>query len=228
MRVLRERPERSTHEAARQAHKLNVDRMTISRSVHADDLGVPAGEFSIGVPDLASKRGSLLLETVQRAARITAFKRCLGDVEDDRQIGLKALSRDAVEFAAEFLAEVSGMSLIGEGGQCVALTNDNPPGLKGRTDKFHRVLRSSRLVEQEFGEGVDLVLRVEHQRADRLGERGSAGLTRVDGLESVLGERLNEQSSLGGLAGFVGAFENDELSAAGLEARGTPSLTGIA
>jgi hypothetical protein len=76
------------------------------------------------------------------------------------------------------------------------------------------VLGAGSLVKEEFGQGIDLVMRIKQDAAHGLGQARASGLARVHTGESLAAQAAQQEARLGGLAGFVRTFQDDEPTAA--------------
>jgi hypothetical protein len=178
-----------------------------SRGLRCGDLQKPAAEPLVEIAALA-------LEAVVAAARRgTAEPYVDRQVEDEREVGLKAVARDRMQRAQRLERDAAGIALVRECriGETVG---DDPASLCERgTDGALEMVAARRVDEKRLGERVPAAgIAADEEFSDLLRARRAAGLARRRDRYSLLLQPLDEKAQLRRLAGAFAAFDRQEAS----------------
>jgi len=128
-------------------------------------------------------------------------------VEVEEEVGFRGeLLVDAADLAGVETAD----ALVGHGGKIVAVKNDDLSGLQGGLDEGFDVLAAILEEELQFFLGGEAPGRGGLPEAGAVGAVG--GFPGGDDTVALGAKRLREESDLGGLAGAVDAFDDDEMA----------------
>jgi hypothetical protein len=157
------------------------------------------------------RRLVLRLETVRRAHRGAAFGGLLRrQLEPQREVGLAALLHPGFQLRQHRPIEAAPATLVGEGGVGEAVTQHGLAAFQRGQDVVHEVITPRREHQQRFGQRLHRL--VQHEAAQRLGQRRAAGLAREQHAVAVVAQPRGHRIEVRALAGAVDAFDGDEAA----------------
>lgn len=187
--------------------------------------GVLLGHAEVGLADALVELAALGLHAVEEGAEARGGD-VWRDVEDEDEVGGEAGDGDVGEGLDLRDGHAAGRALVGDGGADEAVGEDGSALEEGGPDDAFDELGAAGHVEEGFAADGDVfVVVIEEEGADELADACAAGLADVAGVEAlgvegVFAEGLEEACELGGFAGAVGAFKDDETALEALDERG--------
>ncbi len=112
----------------------------------------------------------------------TAMRKLDRNVEEKREIRGDALRRDERKIEQHLDVEAAPETLIGDRRIREAIAQHELPGFERRCNHFDHELRPRGIEEKRFCERIDLRVRIDKNRAQRIAEAGPAGLARYEHL----------------------------------------------
>ena len=158
--------------------------------------------------------GASLLEPVGVAMMGSALKTlfCGGlGGKQDSAARMHALARENIRLMHEGYGQPTAVRLVGNGGIVESVEQNYGTARKCRNDGFLHDLSTRRLVDEQLGLiGHGGILRVEHNRAQRLADGGTARLAQAQNLAPHFPQAFRQKRDMRCFAGAITAFEGDE------------------
>ncbi len=179
---------------------------------HVGTVVVP-GPVQEGLPDAGMEIVGLGFEPVLGAVALCAAEPTGQriDVEQDGQIGAETVGGPAVQPQHLLGPQSASDPLVGDRGINEAIANDRGPAGQGRKDDLLDMGGAGCGEHQGFGAGIDFAAAVvEHEGTQFLADGGASGFTGADDFTPTVLEPTDQQGGLGGFAGTIAAFEDDE------------------
>src|SRR5438105_106296 len=184
-----------------------------SRSVdHCITLWIGGGECEVALANAAMKSKIFELEAsfVEGRLRIARSRArqsdLLGQVENQREIGLQRICRPVVQSAQPIEIEKATKALIRERGISESIADHDASFGKGRADHLGDMLPPRCGEKKKFRDGINLLARVEQDRSNAIRSGRAAWLFRHQHVRNA----FRQLAELRRLTGAFDAFKCDE------------------
>src|SRR2546428_2197882 len=179
---------------------------------HCITMWIRGGECEVALANAAMKSKIFELEApfVEWRLRIARSRArqsdFLGQIKNQRDIGLQRICGPVVQSAQPIEIEKATKALIRERGISESITNDHTSFGKGRADHLGDMLSPRCGKKKKFRDGINLLARVEQDRANAMGSGRAARPFRHQHVRNA----LRQLAQLRRLTGAFDAFKCDE------------------